>query len=515
MKPRSLRSITVFVFVILVLATFWLYGKPAWLNTDEQNELLDIGRMDQEPGSSSATSYDMNPVYPANCLSTNELNRKRMDVPLIEDYIRPRGDLRTAKLAAVPELFVAAFAKVFRRTFHCSDAREIGGVISNDNDGAWSICFDFWDASLRHRAKEEYANSTKSDANSTDPCIIYSFGVREDFTFDDAMDLDYNCSVFSFDPSMEDWPEQFRRTNRSMFYKMGVRGFRADLNAVGATGWEKLNESGFAMPAKWTLDTMGRIMKRLGHSHLTVLKMDVEYAEWQVILEMAASGTLAKVDQFVLEVHFWDDREPEKDLTEVVRGWLQALEAIEAAGLQHFGVHANSQSSLVNFDFGGAVFCCFEVFYVRRYKGPSSKIPIPPVREIPLPEVEEEEQQPIGLEGQSFDNQVVEPPLEDPTRVWEMPTHQDPDGILGAPMHALGSSGKVPKLDNRPSRKRSKKQQSSSSSSTEEGGVKNKRPRKTLPPKQAHVSADWGAGQEGFVPSDGNEDAAVAEEPDT
>ena len=55
-------------------------------------------------------------------------------------------------------------------------------------------------------------------------------------------------------------------------------------------------------------------MKRLGHRYISVLKMDVEYSEWAVILEMAVSRTLENLDNFVLEIHFWQDREPGRDL---------------------------------------------------------------------------------------------------------------------------------------------------------------------------------------------------------
>ena len=49
-------------------------------------------------------------------------------------------------------------------------------------------------------------------------CLIYSFGVDEDWTFEDIMG-DLGCKVYAFDPSVE-YPRQ--RSKNIFFEKMGV-----------------------------------------------------------------------------------------------------------------------------------------------------------------------------------------------------------------------------------------------------------------------------------------------------
>lgn len=59
-----------------------------------------------------------------------------------------------------------------------------------------------------------------------DQCLIYSFGINNEWTFDEAM-ADYGCQVFSFDPSMK--VDDHNRTDRIHFYNVGLSGEDADV----------------------------------------------------------------------------------------------------------------------------------------------------------------------------------------------------------------------------------------------------------------------------------------------
>ena len=52
-------------------------------------------------------------------------------------------------------------------------------------------------------------------------CLVYSFGINNQWTFDDAMDQ-MHCQVYSFDPSMG--VADHNRTDRIHFYGIGLSG---------------------------------------------------------------------------------------------------------------------------------------------------------------------------------------------------------------------------------------------------------------------------------------------------
>ena len=59
--------------------------------------------------------------------------------------------------------------------------------MGNIGDGGWEICDD---PAVRPRPGPG--------------CIVYSFGINYDFSFDDHVAQIYGCHVYSFDPSMKD-----------------------------------------------------------------------------------------------------------------------------------------------------------------------------------------------------------------------------------------------------------------------------------------------------------------------
>lgn len=121
-------------------------------------------------------------------------------------------------------------------------------------------------------------------------CLVYSFGINFEWDFDDAM-AEYGCQVYSFDPSMG--IDDYDRNQHIHFYNIGLAG-----------------EDGLNSKTKWNMKTASSIYQMLGHRHGTtalidVLKMDIEFFEWDVIPQMLQSGFLAnKVKQLAVEIHF-------------------------------------------------------------------------------------------------------------------------------------------------------------------------------------------------------------------
>ena len=114
-------------------------------------------------------------------------------------------------------------------------------------------------------------------------CLIYSFGVAGDWTFEKAMGS-FGCKVLTFDPSVN--------------YKKEL-----EINV----SFEKLGLSNVPDQNK-LLYTLSTILHSHGHTDtkITYLKMDIEGFEVDALLQMFESGALKNVQQIGLEYHLPD-----------------------------------------------------------------------------------------------------------------------------------------------------------------------------------------------------------------
>lgn len=152
--------------------------------------------------------------------------------------------------------------------------------------GNWPVCFD-----------DQY-----SPVKPSKPCVVYSFGIAYDFRFDDAMAI-YNCTVYSFDPSMD--VEDHRRGSNIYFKKLGI-GAADDLNFIPRLdGYTKSAD-------RWKIMTLSSIMKVLGHTpqSLSVIKLDVENNEWHVLKNLLDEGIIQQLPQVLIEWHIFSDSPP-------------------------------------------------------------------------------------------------------------------------------------------------------------------------------------------------------------
>jgi hypothetical protein len=100
----------------------------------------------------------------------------------------------------------------------------------------------------------------------TEDCIVYSYGVRDDVTFELELIARTGCRVHAFDPSIGSIsvPADLVKSGHFTWHKQALAG------RSGAVG-------GFA-----NAETLHDTMNRLGHSRLTLLKVDIEGSEWDV-----------------------------------------------------------------------------------------------------------------------------------------------------------------------------------------------------------------------------------------
>ena len=114
-------------------------------------------------------------------------------------------------------------------------------------------------------------------------CLIYSFGVDNDWSFEKVMD-DFGCRVLMFDPTVN---HPAKLGKKLSFEKIGLSAKRDD---------EK------------SYDTLSSIFKSHGHTDtkITYLKVDIEGSEVDGLLEWIQSGALKNVQQLGLEFHLLD-----------------------------------------------------------------------------------------------------------------------------------------------------------------------------------------------------------------
>ncbi|ESO90203.1 hypothetical protein LOTGIDRAFT_164518 [Lottia gigantea] len=146
--------------------------------------------------------------------------------------------------------------------YECKDRLRMGKI----TDGGWDVCAD-----------EPY--------RPTKDGFVYSFGINNDFSFDDAISKKYKIPVFSFDPSTKS--KAHRRSDLVHFQPIGI----GETMVVSESGWR--------------LSPLSYILNDQGHKkeELQVLKMDIEEWEWKVLPQLIQTNSLSDIKQLLVELH--------------------------------------------------------------------------------------------------------------------------------------------------------------------------------------------------------------------
>ncbi|ESO83089.1 hypothetical protein LOTGIDRAFT_236861 [Lottia gigantea] len=181
-------------------------------------------------------------------------------------------------------------------TYICKETRYVGN---------WKVCLD-----------ERYIPKK--------PCLVYSFGIAYDFSFDEGM-AKYGCEVYSFDPSMG--LDDHQHSEGVYFKNLG-------LSYKDEDGFVPRFDEFVNKPQKWKVRTLKSIMKQLNHEKrvIDVLKFDVEGGEWEVIQNIIQDGMVPQIRQLLTEWHIFPDFPPRKTL----KSNLKNIQSLETLGLKRF-----------------------------------------------------------------------------------------------------------------------------------------------------------------------------------
>ena len=181
-------------------------------------------------------------------------------------------------------------------------------------------------------------------------CVVYSFRIKNDFSFDDAMAKQYGCLMKAYDPSMH--VDDHKRSDRVWFYKLGL-GAENTVNQAG-----------------WNLKTLSSVLSQANDSNnvIDVLKFDIEFNEWSCLCTMFSEGVLHNVRQLVFEIHTPEVRIiSHRSCLQDLHDMAEMLLEIERIGFRRFHYHPNiwPDSNYRSVRTGKQRSCCYELFYIN------------------------------------------------------------------------------------------------------------------------------------------------------
>ena len=111
---------------------------------------------------------------------------------------------------------------------------------------------------------------------------MYDFGISNVWGFDEQLAREYGCEVMCFDPSMN--MKSHRHSAKVWFYNVGLSNF------TGRRG-------------NWKMKTYDSLLQSNGHVDKTIdiLKIDIEYSEWDALEHMLKNNSRRHVKQLLFE----------------------------------------------------------------------------------------------------------------------------------------------------------------------------------------------------------------------
>jgi len=121
-------------------------------------------------------------------------------------------------------------------------------------------------------------------------CIVYSFGVQTDVSFEEEVAEETSCQLRLFDPTVDDTPSHHKQFS---FRKVGLGPVSDNRFRSIYPKFEEVTLS---------VNTLRELMGTLGDTHIDLLKVDIEYGEWTVFRQLEEDD-FWPFDQLLIEIH--------------------------------------------------------------------------------------------------------------------------------------------------------------------------------------------------------------------
>ncbi|XP_071530157.1 probable methyltransferase-like protein 24 isoform X2 [Panulirus ornatus] len=195
-------------------------------------------------------------------------------------------------------------------------------------------------------------------------CLLYSFGVGNDFTFDEHMQ-DFGCEVHAFDHDNDHEIYDHRLGPIAFFHKARIGSETGFLRICEKTPHGRICEPALRY------QTMADIRRNLGHEdrQLNYLKMDIEGEEWKVLHQILHNtSVLSTVSQVTLEIHLEELRSNKtvEGKRESVALYINVIQGLRNLGFQlvrHDENGLNSQYETID---GVQLSLYAELLFIRR-----------------------------------------------------------------------------------------------------------------------------------------------------
>jgi FkbM family methyltransferase len=142
--------------------------------------------------------------------------------------------------------------------------------------------------------------------------IVYSFGIGEDVSFDKTINEKHGCHIYAFDPTPKsiNWIKNQALFNNSKFhfYEFGINkesgfvDFYLPKNPEYVSG-SIINSNHLDSKTKISVEmkSIKDILLILRHTHIDILKMDIEGSEYDVIEDILNADVV--INQILIEFH--------------------------------------------------------------------------------------------------------------------------------------------------------------------------------------------------------------------